>query len=369
MQTDLIDLDSLLEPLSLGDQGAGTNLRVDYSAASAYQRLRDARASARAEERARDADGDSPDSQAAGWRDVLTVGQSALATQSKDLEIAAWLTEALVRTQGLQGLTSGARLMTGLCDGYWDALFPLPDEDGLEGRASPVGGLSGSSADGTIMQPLRRMPLFRRTDGSSVGLYQWEQAEQVASIDVDKREARYAAGAPDLRTLEVEAKNDKAFLTGVGRKTVEAIAAWTELDSVLGKHFGSEAPSVRKVAELLARLYQVILRLGGIPVDPDSASAHEVAGADAAGGAGGPFAPGVAGPGAAATTRDSALRDLDRIAEYFRRTEPHSPLSYTLEEAVRRGNMTLPELLAEVLPDSDVRNSMLQRLGMRPEPQ
>jgi carbamoyltransferase len=57
----------------------------------------------------------------------------------------------------------------------------------------------------------------------------------------------------------------------------------------------------------------------------------------------------------------------ERVAEFFRRTEPHSPLSYTLEEAVRRGRMTLAELLAEVMPDEEARHAMLSRLGIRPE--
>lgn len=72
-------------------------------------------------------------------------------------------------------------------------------------------------------------------------------------------------------------------------------------------------------------------------------------------------------PAAGPMTRESALQELDRIAEYFKRTEPHSPLAYTLEEAVRRGRMSLAELLAEVLPDADARNGMLARLGMRPD--
>ena len=36
------------------------------------------------------------------------------------------------------------------------------------------------------------------------------------------------------------------------------------------------------------------------------------------------------------------------IAEFFRRTEPLSPLSYTLQEAVRRARMSWPELLEEI---------------------
>jgi type VI secretion system protein ImpA len=75
------------------------------------------------------------------------------------------------------------------------------------------------------------------------------------------------------------------------------------------------------------------------------------------------------GGGGPLQNREAALRELDRIAEFFRRTEPHSPLAYTLEEAVRRGRMTLAELLTEVLPDADVRNQMLWRLGIKPEEQ
>ena len=62
------------------------------------------------------------------------------------------------------------------------------------------------------------------------------------------------------------------------------------------------------------------------------------------------------------------LRELGRIAEYFRRTEPHSPLAYTLEEAVRRGRLTWPELLEEVVPDGGVRSTILNMLGIRPPP-
>jgi type VI secretion system protein ImpA len=359
-----MDLEKLLAPLDNGEQGVGTDLRGDFSAASPYQRLRDARAGARAEERARDADGDAEAPDAAGWRDVLAVGEVALSTQTKDLEVAAWMTEALVRRDGLNGLALGAQLIAGLCAGFWDAVFPLPDEDGLEGRSSPIEGLSGSSADGTVMQPLRRLPMFRRTDGSGVGLYQWDQAEQAVTLDEERRNARYAAGTPELRTLEAEARMDRAFLTGRGREVLVAAAAWQQMDETLGAAFGGAAPSLRKVRALLDRLAEVIGRLGGMPGAEEEAPAAADEAAPAGGA--GPQAAGNGGGGSGgALTRESALRDLDRIAEFFRRTEPHSPLAYTLEEAVRRGRMGLAELLAEVVPDLAVRNEMLRRLGMR----
>ena len=43
------------------------------------------------------------------WRTVREVGVKTLAETAKDLEVAAWMTEALVRSHGLAGLTSGAQ--------------------------------------------------------------------------------------------------------------------------------------------------------------------------------------------------------------------------------------------------------------------
>ncbi len=361
MADDLIDLEALLAPLDSGEAVAGTDLRLDYSAVSPYQRLRDARASARAEERARDAEDDSEGPPAEGWREVLTVGQQALTELSKDIEVAAWMTEALVRLHGLRGLAAGARLMTGLCDNFWDAGFPQPDEDGMEVRASPLGGLSGSSSDGTILQPLRRLPLFRRTDGTGLGLYLWEQAEQTAGLPDERRDAKIAAGTPELATLEAEARIDRAFLTGTWRDTAAALEAWRAFDRVVDTRFGKEAPSLRKVTTLLERLLAVATKLGGEPAvdEPEAAVEGTDTGTAAAGSASAPA-------GGALQTREDALRQLDRIADYFKRTEPHSPLAYTLEEAVRRGRMSLEELLIEVLPDEETRNGMLSRLGIRP---
>jgi type VI secretion system protein ImpA len=362
MANEPIELAPLLAPLEAGEQGAGVDLRLDYTVTSPYQRLRDARGAARAEERARDADDASEGPPADGWRDVLSIGQQALASQSKDLEIASWMTEALVRMHGLPGLTAGATLIAGLCDAYWDAGFPRPDEDGLEIRASPIDGLSGSSADGTIMQPLRRLPVFRRADGTGLSVYLWEQAEHAAGLPDEKRDARYAAGTPELPTLEAEARLDKAYLTGTWRDATAALQAWRELGRIVDSRFGSEAPSLRKVTNLLEQLLGVVTRLGGEPTADQAAETAEAGDAAAVGGT--TVATG-RGRGEA-RTRDDALRELDRIAEYFRRTEPHSPLAYTLEEAVRRGRMSLAELLMEVLPDLETRNGMLARLGMRP---
>jgi type VI secretion system protein ImpA len=99
--------------------------------------------------------------------------------------------------------------------------------------------------------------------------------------------------------------------------------------------------------------------------DEAAAAETEAGETSEAGATPGPRPRGAARPGEIAT-REDALRLLEEVARWFRRSEPHSPLSYTLEEAVRRGRMTLPDLLQETLADETARNAFLTALGIRP---
>jgi type VI secretion system protein ImpA len=68
-------------------------------------------------------------------------------------------------------------------------------------------------------------------------------------------------------------------------------------------------------------------------------------------------------------TRDDALAELLRISAFFRKNEPHSPISYTIEDAVRRARLTLPELLSELAEDPAHIQRILLAAGIRlPEP-
>lgn len=366
MGEEVLDLAALLAPLEAGG-GAGEDLRADESPNALYQRLRDARADARAEERARDSEGDAENVVAEGWRVVRRLGSEALAGRSKDFEVASFLVEALVRLDGLAGLTAGARLLAGLLDRYWEAGFPLPDEEGLEDRAAWLGGLAGGEADGTVMQPLRRTPLFRRPSGELLALYQYEAAEETAGIaDEERRAQRHEQGVVPMDTLEVEARFGRAQLRALVGAVREAREAWQGFQNQLDARFGHDSPSSRRVAQVLERLLEVALRLGGDPDAEGAVAAGEAMAAPALGAGPAMAGAGLAVPAGALANREQALRTLEQVAEFFEKTEPHSFLAYTLNDAVRRGRMSLPELLAEVLQDETARHGMLTALGIRP---
>ncbi|HEY3912437.1 MAG TPA: type VI secretion system protein TssA [Stellaceae bacterium] len=354
------DLPTLLAPIP-GPAPAGTDLRQDASPDSLYFRLRDARGEARAAERASESGAEA--GSIAEWRTVRELAIEALSQQTKDLEIAAWLSEALLRGDGLCGLAAGFRAMAGLAESFWDDFFPQPDEDGVAGRLAAVAGLNGIGRDGTLIQPLRRVVLFSRPDGAPFEFWQYEQSRETAGIgDAARRQQRLDAGVVPFETVESEARvGDPALFARLRDHATAAGEAWRALAQILDGRASADAPPTSQVRDLLDQIRQVADRFA-----PSAETAPEAAAALAALAApslGGGVAVSMSGTMA---TREDALRVLGDIAEFFRRTEPHSPLAYTLQEAVRRGRMTWPELLAEIVPDAASRSAILSSLGIRP---
>ena len=367
---DGFDLDTLLAPID-GSSPVGSDLREDFTPQSFYYRLRDARSEARAAERAADSDPDSSgDQQPAQWRTVRGLASKALETLTKDLEIASWYIEALVRSDGLDGLAAGARLIAGLTEAFWDTgLFPTPDEDGIASQVAPITGLNGQGADGTLIQPLRKLVLCQRPSGDPLYYYQYEDAVTVAGIaDPTRREARLAAGSFTFDDVDGWARGaGQAYFATQYSSATAALAAWEAMSTTLDAAAGQDSPSTGKVRDLLREIVAIIAKYSPssieTPEPPTGGSSRSEPDA-------GPAPPGGV-PQAAigrVVTREDMLRDIARIAEWFRKNEPQSPISYTLDDAVRRSRMSLPDLLAELVADPGSRHAILTGLGIKPPP-
>ena len=266
------DLAALLAPISQ-EAPAGTDLRQDSSPDSLYYRLRDARREAGAAERAEATRGEEEprpleDTSSVPlflrWRSIRELAVEALSLHSKDLEIGAWLTEALLRSDGLVGLTAGTRLMAGLAEDFWDELFPQPDEEGFATRLAPLSGLNGVGREGTLLEPLRKVVLFQRPgDKSSFQFWRYEQSIDVAgSGDAERRQSFYDTGrVVPFETIEKEADHvGSAHFAQLHEKAAEAVAAWQTLSQVLDQRAGADAPPMSRVRDLLERIQEVAKR-------------------------------------------------------------------------------------------------------------
>src|SRR5262249_8141478 len=65
-------------------------------------------------------------------------------------------------------------------------------------------------------------------------------------------------------------------------------------------------------------------------------------------------------------SRDAALDRLREVADFFRRTEPHSPVPYLIQRAINWSRMSFQELLIELVKDENSRMEISSTLGIRP---
>src|SRR5262245_14894670 len=110
-----LDVEALLVPIA-GEQPSGESLRY----AGVYDAIQEAR---RSDDEL--AQGEwVREAKVADWHTVIQLSTEALASKSKDLQIAVWLLEALVKRHGFAGLRDGLCLLWALQERFWDGLYP-----------------------------------------------------------------------------------------------------------------------------------------------------------------------------------------------------------------------------------------------------
>jgi type VI secretion system protein ImpA len=353
----VLDLESLLSPIA-DAASCGSDPRLDPSPVSLYQSLKDARLTAADAERHQERGfGDESDAKNAeelarkSWSIIASQGQALIASTAKDLEVAAWLTEALLRQHRFGGLRDGLQLLAGLVERYWDDLFPLPDEDGLEARLTPIAGLSGFEADGRLIAPLKKMPL---TEGDAPIAF-WHCESVAGGGDGSNALAAFANGVQ---------RSSPQFIRDLVDDGQACLAGLAQLETALEARAGGEAPSFSRLRDVVAGIVDIVRAYSGaiLPDDPGVAApaAAEIAAADG---------PDIPTTGGRPLDRQAAIRQLEELAIFFRRTEPHSPIAYALDNLVRRGRMTFPELIEELIVDANARRDYFVNAGIRPPPE
>jgi type VI secretion system protein ImpA len=357
-------LDDLVAPIK-GPSPGGANLRYD----PVYDEIKEARREdagyianpdrGAGEAAVYDVPPKTPD-----WPKVAKLCIDVLTKRSKDLQIAAWLTEALVREEGPAGLRTGLELLAGLLEQHWEHCFPEIEEGDAEFRAMPiqwVGDYIGAA--------VKTVPLTAR----GYHLFQYEESrglptEAQAGDDEGRQRARQEAQAagrvlPEAFAAAFAATPKdwyKALITEL-RASREALA---QLNALCAERFGDGAPGflrLREAMEEVARTADQLLTQK-LATDPDPPGTEPVVGASAASGAslaagGGPQTVSVE----PTSTADAAQR-IAAAARFLQRAEPRNPASYLLLRGFRWGELRVrgsdldPRLLEA--PPTEVRSRL-----------
>lgn len=340
-------VERFLQPIP-GDKPGGVNLRYVL-----HDKLREAR---RQEEAAPMGQWER-ETKVSDYKAVIKLAEDALLKSSKDLWIAAWLTEAWIYEYDLPGLTSGLQLIQGLLENFWPVLYPEPEEDGdLELRASPLEWLGSYFDPGKGSSPIVALNKIPLTEGG-LHRFHYQESRRIGSeADVRGNDAR--TKARDLAVKEGKltpeafdkdfAATPKIFYKDLERESKVVLETLNKLDGTCKELFAGSAPSFGPLREAVLGFGNVvhILLIRKLEKEPDApeptapATVLEPARQEAP--AAPPSAAFVPNASIASELRageiasyDDAVLNVVAAARYLLRNDPSHPGAYLLLRALR----------------------------------
>jgi type VI secretion system protein ImpA len=374
----VFDLAKLTAPIA-GANPCGVDLRTDMPVRNAfYEPVLTARKSALTEE-TKQLQG-LPDASPPNWQGVVTSATKTLAEKSKDLEIVAILLQALPRIHGFAGLRDGFRLVRELVEKYWDNLYPLPDADEPqlrtpEGLKSEAGvearffGLIGLNGD-PLTLPINRI-LITGVNREDFSTYDYQKAQETAKIaDAKAKEKAIAGGAMSMEKIaQAVSASPNAYFKNLVEDMTAGLDELAKLNAELDAKCGSNAPGWGLVRNAMTASLDAVKDFARhkLVMDPPKTDGKSDAAGDPGAESGAPgAAKGAQTSAGPLQSRDDAFNLLTKVADFFRSTEPHSIVSYAVDQAVRWGRMPLPDLLAELITEENPRKALYKQVGIRP---
>lgn len=286
-----------------------------------------------------------PSDPAPEWNEIRKQALEALG-KSKDLRLLAYLGSAVLRTDGLHAFTDTLAIASQWLQTYWSQTYPLVDEDAILRRNA----LNCFADPMVVIDGLRRLPLV---SSRAHGTFCLRDVE-LATGQVSPRDGTPPPDENRINAAFAEMPLDD--LKDLHQSIIGGRGALRAIDATMRDAAGSEAtPSFDALSAQLEKMERVLHAQLEVREGVKSA-ASPGSGATAA-------VPGKSGTGPI-TSRQDAINALEAVAEFFRRTEPSSPIPLLLDRAKRLVSKDFLEVLADIAPDAVAQARTAGGLGL-----
>ena len=292
------------------------------------------------------------------WAELEAMLLDILQTSSRDLECLAWLAMAqMFSDQPYIRLTRVLTLIEQVVKAFWPDIQPLLPDDKI--RSSDNQGKVKERAE-VQSRPLKL--LFGESANScqiAVSLRMLQLVGDIDYVRYQRDEAKLRKQPQELRSDILGSKDEIIKRINNMQDALEALEALNKTLQSCFAELNMSAPGSRFLREQLsANLLAMKKMTDGIivpwPLDARKTvqSEQEISEKAAT------LKTGLSDSDAKDTASDSVVVDLERdqafhqlrsLANFYRKTEPQSPVSYLLEKAIRWGYTPLPDLMQELL--------------------
>lgn len=359
--------DDLLIPIE-GPNPGGANLRYD----PVYDKIKEAR-----REEAQPPPGmTEQDRKVADNPQVIKLTTELLTRKTKDLQIAAWFTEASLKQRGFGGLKDGLALCCGLVEKFWGNLYPEIEDGDVESRGAPLG-FVGTKLD----IPLRLTPIVEKVRYGLLDYLQTKEVgyeDQAKSDEAKKRRAQLVKDGkltPEAFDKAFE-ETPKKFYAQAEKDLDGCLQSLASLKKLCDEKFGDEGPAFGPLQKALEEtrhpIHQMLQKKREKEPDPVEVVPAAEGAPGAEGTAGAAAAPIRAGVFISVETssepadRMDAIRKVAEAAAFLRKREPQSPAPYLMLRGLRWGELRAAIDLADPTrleaPPSELRRHLKKLL-------
>ena len=270
---------------------------------------------------------------------VTKLATEALSKRSKDLQIAAWLTEALLVQERIAGLTQGLNLLRGLLENFWDTLYPEVEDRDLEMRAGPIEWV-GAHLDLQV----RKVPLTK----NKLDWLKFQESRRIGyEVDAQGNEAKMTARQTAIAEKKCTAEEFDEAVRNTGETyyrqlTADLIAAGEStqaLETLSDEKFGREAPNFANLKKALEDLQDAVREFWKPPEEkepevellaeqPDESVSEQASNSSAP-------ARKRAAASEELTDPDDAVRRIHGLARFLRLANPANPAPYMVLRGLR----------------------------------
>jgi type VI secretion system protein ImpA len=194
------------------------------------------------------------------WRRVIEICSAAIKEKSKDLQIAVWLTEALLQHHGFSGLAFGLRLLSGLTSGFWETLYPRIEDGDLDFRVGPFTYLNEKMPDA-----IYKVPICDPDHSKGFSYYVWEESRQVGfDSGLDKEQKDRRRHLIDSGKISAEEFKTAVNLSSIGfyselhNQLVECHDNLKALDKIVTEKFVPDPPGFTHIADAIEACLRVV---------------------------------------------------------------------------------------------------------------
>ncbi|HEY0585083.1 MAG TPA: type VI secretion system protein TssA [Pseudoduganella sp.] len=252
-----------------------------------------------------------------------------LFSRTKDLRVAALLTRALVRTEGIAGLNEGLSLVRAMLERYWDDVHPRLEIEGEHDPTVRLNTLAFLADSNALLVDVRNALIVPAGAMGRVSV-------RDLLIAIGKYKPVSGETAPQLAqvsaAITVAASKDPSAFEAARR----GLACIDAMRALLAEKF--EPGSAPDLADLQGMLKAVVQAydeaMGGAAPVEGEATAEQAA------------VPGEI------RDREDAIRQLEKICLFFERTEPGNPAPLLIRRAQRLMNKSFVEIIQDLAPDS-----------------